>query len=188
MAEVRGIREMVAAMAVLPSDSRARLNLAGNFLTRTPEEDFSKLKGWAHVSVLGFLDRTGVRELLGRVRAGLVLLHPLPRYQVALPVKLFEYMASGIPVIASDFPLWHRIIENVGCGILVDPLDSGAIANAMAYILRNPREAEAMGQRGRPVLARGTVAQEILERFQRMSQPFGTTIEVADGMGVISVD
>jgi poly-gamma-glutamate synthesis protein (capsule biosynthesis protein) len=44
-----------------------------------------------------------------------------------------------------------------------------------------------MGQRGRPVLAQGSVAQEILERFQRMSRPFGATIEIVDGMGVISV-
>jgi poly-gamma-glutamate synthesis protein (capsule biosynthesis protein) len=44
-----------------------------------------------------------------------------------------------------------------------------------------------MGQRGRPVMAQGPVAQEILERFQRMSKPFGTTIEIVDGMGVISV-
>jgi len=44
-----------------------------------------------------------------------------------------------------------------------------------------------MGQRGWPVMAQGAVAQEILERFQRMSKPFGTTIEIADGIGVISV-
>ena len=44
-----------------------------------------------------------------------------------------------------------------------------------------------MGQRGRPVMAQGAVAREILERFQSMSKPFGTTIEIADGLGVITV-
>jgi len=43
------------------------------------------------------------------------------------------------------------------------------------------------GQRGRPVLAQGAVAQEILERFQRMSRPFGSTIEITNGAGVINV-
>jgi poly-gamma-glutamate synthesis protein (capsule biosynthesis protein) len=42
-----------------------------------------------------------------------------------------------------------------------------------------------MGQRGRPVAATGEVAQEILERFQQMSEPFCTTIDIVDGVGVI---
>jgi poly-gamma-glutamate capsule biosynthesis protein CapA/YwtB (metallophosphatase superfamily) len=44
-----------------------------------------------------------------------------------------------------------------------------------------------MGQRGRPIAATGEVAQEILERFQRMSKPFQTTIDMVDGRGVITV-
>jgi hypothetical protein len=44
-----------------------------------------------------------------------------------------------------------------------------------------------MGQRGRPVAATDEVAQEILERFQRMSKSFETTIDIVDGRGVITV-
>jgi hypothetical protein len=58
-------------------------------------------------------------------------------------------MAAGIPVIASDFRLWRRIIEDAGCGLLVDPFDTRAIAIAIESLITNPTEAEAMGQRGR---------------------------------------
>lgn len=43
-----------------------------------------------------------------------------------------------------------------------------------------------MGQRGRPMTATGDVAQEILQRFQRMSKPFCTSIDIVDEVGVIT--
>ena len=40
-------------------------------------------------------------------------------------------------------------------------------------------------QQGRPVLAEGDVAQEILERYQRLSKPFGTRVKIKDDMGIV---
>ena len=145
--KIRGIQEVCAAMGKVRSS--VRLNLAGQFGDPVVERAVRSMPGWQRANELGFLDRAGVREVLSRSMAGLVTFHPLPNHIDAQPNKMFEYMSAGIPVIASDFPLWREIIAGNECGLLVDPLDSSAIAKAIDFLVENPNEARRMGENGR---------------------------------------
>lgn len=62
---------------------------------------------------------------------------------------MFEYMAAGIPVIASDFPLWRSIMEKYNCGICVDPKNVKQISETINYLLVNDKIAEEMGNNGK---------------------------------------
>jgi glycosyltransferase involved in cell wall biosynthesis len=145
---LRGIREMVQAMALLPDSLPATLKLAGSSLYEDNLDDLPRMSGWNRTRHLGYLDRAGIASLFNTVRAGLVLFHPAPNHLEAMPMKLFEYMAAGIPIIASHFPAWRELVGGAGCGLLVDPLQPQAIAEAIEYVLTHPAEAEEMGRRG----------------------------------------
>jgi glycosyltransferase involved in cell wall biosynthesis len=144
---IRGIRELVHAGQCLRT--QARLNLVGQFSAPALEAELKAHPGWARVNQLGFLGRAAVRDVMQRSVAGVVTFHPLPNHLDALPTKMFEYMSSGIPVIASDFPLWRTIIEGNQCGMCVDPRDPKAIAAAIDYLVTNPDVARSMGENGR---------------------------------------
>lgn len=140
---IRGAFEMVEAIG----KTGYRLILAGDFEPGL-EDRLKRLLGWRDVETLGFIDREGVKVTITRSMVGLVLLHPEPNYINAQPIKMFEYMAAGIPVIASNFSLWKEIVEGAECGICVDPLNPEEIAEAIQFVVEHPAEAEQMGKNG----------------------------------------
>lgn len=146
IAKIRGIEEVVAALEYTQS---VRLSLAGRFSEKAVEEQVKNHQAWSKVNELGFLNRLQINDTLAKSKAGLVTLHPVINYIDALPVKMFEYMAAGIPVIASNFPLWREIVEGNQCGLCVDPLDPKAIGAEIQYLIDHPLEAEKMGKNGR---------------------------------------
>jgi len=143
----RGLLQMLEAMAMV-EHPEAKLVLAGP-MPQDLNDVVARRRGWDRVVAAGWHDRAAVQDLLAQSRIGIAVLHPLPNYLDNYPSKLFEYMASGIPSIVSDFPLWREVIEDADCGVVVDPLDPRSIAAAIDELLADPDRAEAAGQRGR---------------------------------------
>jgi len=150
----RGLWTMLEAAPYLREQHRATLVIAGRFASRDLEISAQAHPGWGSVDFRGWLGRDEVVRLLATSRVGIVPLHRTPAYEVSLPVKMFEYMAAGIPVVASDFPIWREIIEGEACGVLVEPANAPVLAALVGQLLANPSEAEAMGRRGRAAVQR----------------------------------
>ncbi len=146
---IRGIKEMVQAMELVPEHLNASLNICGSFSPPELEEKLKQEAGWEKSNFLGWVNRDELADIFSNSRAGLVLFHPLKNHLNAQPNKMFEYMGAGLPLIASHFPLWKKLIEKEQCGILVDPLKPTQISDAITYILENEEEAEKMGKRGK---------------------------------------
>lgn len=150
LSALRGGAEMVEAIGRVPGE--AELHIAGTLTPASLATSLRALPAWHRVRYVGPQSRDGIVRLLEKARMGLVVFHPGPNHDKSQPNKLFEYMAAGIPVVASDFPLWRNVVERVGCGLLVNPLDSGAIASAIQWLLEHPEEAATMGRRGQEAI------------------------------------
>jgi glycosyltransferase involved in cell wall biosynthesis len=152
--EERGAMELVEAIGLLPSELSAKLILVGKFESAELRHRLQALPGWARTDAPGLVERARIAGVLSQAVAGLITLHPHPNFLNAFPVKLFEYMAAGVPVIASDFLACREVVEEARCGLFVDPRNAKQIADAMHYLLAHPEEARAMGERGREAILR----------------------------------
>jgi len=151
ISKIRGIIELIKALEYTDTV----LHLAGNFESEELKKKVINLPGWKKVKYYGFVDRQKIKEILRTVKIGIVTLHPTKNYLTSLPVKMFEYMSAGIPVIASNFPLWKEIIENNECGICVNPQNPKEIAEAINKLLKNDNLAKFYGENARKLIITG---------------------------------
>lgn len=162
----RGIDVMVDAMSLLDEMEGAELHLAGKW---TPAGKQAAVGTHWFLRDHGFVGRQQVADLLSTATAGLVVLEPTPNHIESLPIKLFEYMAAGVPVIASDFPLWREIVEDAQCGLLVK-VHAPSVAAAMQWMIDHPQEARQMGENGRRAVQErynwNTEAQRLTELYR----------------------
>lgn len=86
-------------------------------------------------------------------KVGLSVLKPIQNYIKSYSTKIFEYMALGLPVITSNFPLYKDVVEKYHCGICIDPLNVKELVEAIEYIFSNPDEARLMGENGKNLIS-----------------------------------
>jgi glycosyltransferase involved in cell wall biosynthesis len=132
LAPGRGIEQTVKALAGAP---RLRLRLIGpdaeGFSAQIARE--AEHAGVAdRVEILPPVPPAEVIDAIAGARLGLVLIQPTSlSHRLSLPNKLFEYVAAGIPVLASDLPVIGPLVRDEGLGEVVAPDDIDGIAAAM---------------------------------------------------------
>jgi len=149
LTEIRGIVQIVQALELVDSNKQLKLILCGKFDPPEFELEVRSLKEFERVEYLGLVDSERIPELLSKADVGIVVFLPAPNHVAAMPNKLFEYSAAGLPIIASNFPLWKEIVEGNSCGICVDPLKPKEIAKAAEYLIKHSDKARKMGENGR---------------------------------------
>ncbi len=148
LAAVQGLREIVATAALLPDDLGPPI-VAGWFDDDELELQIRAAEGWQRIRFLGRVTPDQVLDAVLSARCGLVIDPPISNYLESYSTKMFEYMACGIPVVCSDFPLWTTLVGEAECGVTVDPLDPRAAAKAVEDLCRDAAEARRLGENGR---------------------------------------
>ncbi|MBR0801701.1 glycosyltransferase [Bradyrhizobium jicamae] len=143
----RGLVEMVESCDAV----QLPLVLAGSI--GAAEADWLR-KSSANVAHRGKIGRFEIATLLNESLIGLCLFHPEPNHLHAMPTKIFEYMAAGLPVITSDLPKSKEIVEAAGCGFAVSLKDKLGLMEKLSLLATDQQRAIELGLAGRAAVGK----------------------------------
>ena len=111
-------------------------------------------KAGGRIVYLGVRKQADIAAIIANASAAIVAVTNLKgRAETGLaPIKLFEAMAAGTPVVATDMPFQREIVRDSQCGVVIPVGDPGKLALAVAAIVRDPQAGRAMGEAGRAAL------------------------------------
>ena len=133
----RGIEQLIAAIPDVPGATLVLLGYGS--LQGELERVAADPATGGRVRVMAAVPPT---ELLDWIASADVVAMPIQpttlNHRLTTPNKLFEALAAGVPVVASDLPGMAPIVRETACGLLVDPTDRAAIAAALREVLDTP--------------------------------------------------
>lgn len=142
-----GLDTAIEALALLPDD--VHLVVAGDGPVRLELSRRAQHQGTsARVHWLGQVAHREIPRVLSACDVALAPYPVLERFAFS-PLKLYEYLAAGIPVVASSMGEIPRVLEAGRWGRLATPGDPAALAAGIRDVLRDPAAAAARAERAR---------------------------------------
>jgi glycosyltransferase involved in cell wall biosynthesis len=142
----RGLPVALRALAHLPE---LRLRLVGPEAwgyRRTLLELADELGVAERVELLDPVPPDHAAAVLRDADVGLALIEPAClSYRMTLPNKLYEYVAAGLPILASEIPVLAGEVREHGLGRVADPADPAAVAAALGELLAPDAQRECRG-------------------------------------------
>jgi glycosyltransferase involved in cell wall biosynthesis len=142
------------AIAAMPSIVRERpdatLRIVGGGLrayVESLEQRVRELGLEDRVEFLGERPREELGDLLADADIGLASSEPVAFRRYACPIKIMEYMAGGLPVIATEGTEAGDLVKRLECGLAI-PYRSEALAEAVLSLLREPERYRALREGG----------------------------------------
>lgn len=148
LTDIRGIKELVETAGIL--NGKIELWLIGKFDSVDFEQECRALEGFKYTKYLGYMRMSQVYSYMKKADIGMCTLHATKNHLTSWPVKAFEYMACGIPIIMSDFPYWKDVFKENA--VFVNPSKASDIAITIDNLIKDHDKVKAMGKYNRDIV------------------------------------
>lgn len=167
--EGKGLYDLLQACLVLRRGfPRLRIDCAGDGDLDEAERAVASMGLADRVRIQGWIEPARRDELLARATVFV-----LPSHAEGLPMGLLEAMAAGCPVVASAVGGIPDLVTHGVNGLLVEPGDSQALADAVGRVLADPKLARTLGRAARATVAARFTPERSLERLGQIYTALG---------------
>lgn len=133
---------------------------------RTELERYCRDQGLKKCQFLGRRRRKEIPTFLAAADVGVHMFPDHPLWEYVLGNKLFDYFGSGLPVVYAGRGDMADLIERAHGGLVVPPEDAEKLAEGLLFLKSHPREAKAMGERGRRFVLEHYHRRDTAARFE----------------------
>lgn len=155
LTEDRGIFNVIEVMkkiSELKTDRKIVFNIIGKFLDTDTKDKFERLSASLNINIK---DYTGYYEYIKEISSYNLILDLREKtfiYNNSLPIKIFEYMALGIPSVYSDTKSIGFLKNEPPFGFFSDPHDYNNIAQIILNYINNPKLTESHSLNGKTLI------------------------------------
>jgi glycosyltransferase involved in cell wall biosynthesis len=157
--------ELLAAQADVPA---VEVTIAGDGADGQALRERLARTDLEGVRMLGAVPSDQIPRLYAEADVAVVMLRDVPLFHGALPTKMLEAMAAGRPVVLAARGEAARVLEGAGGGVVVEPEDSAALADAFAALAADPERRARLGAAGRAAVAKEFGRGPWLDRWQAL--------------------
>jgi colanic acid biosynthesis glycosyl transferase WcaI len=161
---------VILEAAKLTTDPDILYVLAGEGADKAALVAKAKAEGISNVRFLPNRPMSAMPALLNLAYASILSLKRLELFKSALPVKMYESMAVGQPVVAAVWGEAADLITRAQCGLVVEPENARSISDAVKTLAADPALAKRMGQHGRDYVIEHFDRKDIADRLAKLLQ------------------
>jgi glycosyltransferase involved in cell wall biosynthesis len=156
----------VAAILERRGDSRIKVLFIGDGMCKRALVERARSEGLSNCLFHDSLPREELAAVYSRADVGLMVLANVAEFSHGTsPNKFFDYLAHGLPVI-NNYPGWVAdLIVEWSCGLVVEPGQPEAFANALHSLADDPLRARSMGAQARNLLAEKFDSGKLADQF-----------------------
>lgn len=152
----RGILEVIDSLSYL--DDRFNLKIIGKWNDQNFLEECKQSSGWPKVNPMGYIKPSDIGKEILKSHVGLCTLHKIENFAYTTPVKSFEYLACGVPIIMTDFPFWKKFYSE--CALFVDPKKPEQIASQIIKMISDKNNYYKLSKNGQELSVQNTWKEE----------------------------
>jgi glycosyltransferase involved in cell wall biosynthesis len=142
------LSQLVDAAASLQQEPRIAIVLVGDGPEKISLQERARAERLDNLLFLPPVEKASVSALMAEADCGLAVLKAIPMFATTYPNKVFDYMASELPIVLAIDGVIRQVVEAAEAGISVTPGDGAAIGQAIRRLADDPEAAKDMGRKG----------------------------------------